>query len=208
MLQGCTAEIFVVHYARLSKAGVQIMAEAVMVSGAKSGRPGAEEHGVYYGKYISLVTGDDVVAALEMQRRETLVLLSSLSEADGDFRYAAEKWSVKEVLGHVNDTERIMSYRALRIGRGDNTPLPGYEQDDYVKTGEFGRMSVEDLLEEYIAVRRATLSLLRHFDDAAWQRTGVASENPASARALAYIVAGHELHHRRILEEKYFVKRG
>ncbi len=180
------------------------MKDAAVVSGAKSGRPAAGEHGAYYAKYISLVAGDDVVNSLESQRRETLVLLSSLTDADGDSRYAAGKWSVKEVLAHVNDTERIMSYRALRIARGDKTPLPGFEQDDYVKAGEFDRMSVEDLLEEYIAVRRATLSLLRHFDEAAWQRMGVASENPTSARALAYIIAGHELHHRRILEEKYF----
>jgi hypothetical protein len=176
----------------------------LVVTGTKSGRPEAGEYGAYYGKYISLVAGDDVVSALDAQRRETMVLLSSLSEEDGEFRYAPGKWSVKEVLAHANDTERIMSYRALRIGRGDKTPLPGFEQDDYVKNGDFARMSVEDLLEEYIAVRRATVALFRHFDDTAWQRMGVASDNPASARGLAYIVAGHELHHRRVLQEKYF----
>jgi len=180
------------------------MADAMVSAGAKSGRPGSDEHAPYFGKYISLVGGEDVVTTLEEQRRETLMLLSSLSEDDGDSRYAPGKWSVKEVLGHVNDTERIMSYRALRIARGDQTPLPGFEQDDYVKNAAHGRMSVDDLLEEYIAVRRGTLALFRHFDDAAWRRVGVASENPTSARALAFIIAGHELHHRRILEDKYF----
>jgi len=180
------------------------MNDTAVISGAKSGRPGPGEHSAYFARYVSLVPGEDVVPILEAQRRETLVLLSSLSESDGDSRYAPDKWSVKEVLGHVNDTERIMSYRALRIARGDQTPLPGFEQDDYVKHADFGRMSIDDLLEEYIAVRRSTVALFRHFDDAAWRRVGVASNNPATARALAFIIAGHELHHRRILEEKYF----
>ena len=174
------------------------------IPGAKSGRPEATEHGTYFGRYISLVAGDDVVSQLDAQRRETLVLLSSLSEADGDHRYAPDKWSVKEVLGHVCDTERIMSYRALRIGRGDATPLAGFEQDDYVKTANFTRLGVGDSIEDYIGVRRATLTLFRNFEDTAWHRMGVVSENPASARALAYIIAGHELHHRKILQEKYF----
>jgi len=179
------------------------MTEAAVVTGAKSGRPASTEHGEYFARYISLVPGDDVVSALDGQRRETLMLLSSLTEQDGEFRYAPGKWSVKEVLGHLNDTERIMTYRALRIARGDTTPLPGFEQDDYVKNADVGRLSVEDLLEEYIAVRRATLTLFRHFDDAAWQRMGTASKHPTSTRALAFIAAGHELHHRNILEEKY-----
>ena len=120
-----------------------------------------------------------------------------------DSRYAPGKWSVKEILGHLNDTERIFAYRALRISRGDQTPLAGFEQDDYVRNGPFARHPLEDLIEDYIAVRRATISLFRNLDEAAWTRRGVASENEVTVRALAYMIAGHELHHRRILEEKY-----
>jgi len=161
------------------------------------------EYAPYYDRYISLVLGNDVLAALDDQRRQMLLLLSGRTEVDGDLRYAPEKWSLKEVLGHVNDSERILSYRALRIARGDATPIEGFEQDDYVRNGPFGRRTLADLVEDYIAVRRATVSLLRNLDEAAWSRRGVANKNEVTVRALAYIIAGHELHHRKLLEEKY-----
>ena len=166
-------------------------------------RPQPGEYAPYYDRYISLVKGEDLVGELEEQRRQTLLLLSGRSEADGDLRYAPDKWSVKEVLGHINDTERIMSYRALRIARGDATPIEGYEQDDYVRNGPFARRALADLIEDYIAVRRATISLFRNLDQAAWTRRGVANKNEVTVRALAYTIAGHELHRRGILEEKY-----
>ncbi|HMB83563.1 MAG TPA: DinB family protein [Terriglobales bacterium] len=169
-------------------------------------RPQPGEYAPYYDRYISLIPGNDILAALtalEDQRRQMLLLLSGRTEADGDLRYAPEKWSLKEVLGHINDTERIMSYRALRISRSDATPIEGFEQDDYVRNGPFGRRPLSDLIEDYIAVRRATLSLFRNLDEAAWTRRGVANKNEVTVRALAYIIAGHELHHRRIIEEKY-----
>src|SRR5580700_7396576 len=167
-------------------------------------RPQSGEAAPYYDRYISLVPGNDVLAALDDQRRQTLLLLSGRTEADGDLRYAPDKWSVKEVLGHINDTERIMSYRALRIARGDATPIEGYEQDDYVRNGPFARRALADLIEDYIAVRRATVSLFRNLDEVAWTHRGVANENEVTVRALDYTIAGHELHHRGILEEKYF----
>jgi DinB superfamily len=167
-------------------------------------RPQASEYSPYYDRYISLVEGTDILGALEDQRRGMMILLSGRDEADGDFRYAPDKWTAKEVLGHVCDTERIFAYRALRIARADARPMEGFEQDDYVRNGPFARHPLGDLIEEYIAVRRATLSLLRNLDDAAWSRRGVANKNEVTVRALAYIIAGHELHHRRILEEKYF----
>jgi DinB superfamily len=166
-------------------------------------RPKPGEYTPYYDRYISLVPANDVLAALEDQRRQMLLLLCGRTEADGDLRYAPAKWSLKEVLGHINDTERIMSYRALRISRGDATPIEGYEQDDYVRNGPFGRRPLADLIEDYIAVRRATVSLFRNLDEAAWGRRGVANKNEVTVRALAYIIAGHELHHRGIIEEKY-----
>jgi DinB superfamily len=166
-------------------------------------RPQPGEYAPYYDRYISLVPANDVLAALEDQRRQMLLLLCGRTEADGDLHYAPDKWSLKEVLGHMNDTERIMSYRALRISRGDATPIEGYEQDDYVRNGPFAHRPLADLIEDYIAVRRATISLFRNLDEAAWSRRGVANKNEVTVRALAYIIAGHELHHRGIIEEKY-----
>ncbi len=170
-------------------------------------RPEPGEYAPYYEKYISQIPGGNILTTLDAQRRQTLLLLSGKDEEDGNFRYAPGKWSVKEVLGHVCDAERIFAYRALRISRGDQTPLPGFEQDDYIKNGPFGRVALEEIVEDYIAVRRATLTLLRNLDEAAWARRGTASNNPVTVRALAYMIAGHEVHHRRILEEKYFNNR-
>jgi hypothetical protein len=166
-------------------------------------RPQPGEYAPYYDRYISLVQDNDILNTLDEQRRQTLLLLSGRTEADGNLRYTPDKWSLKEVLGHLNDTERIMSYRALRFARNDATPIEGYEQDDYVRSGPFARSPLADLIEDYIAVRRATLSLFRNLDEPAWTRRGVANKNEITVRALAYVIAGHELHHRRILEEKY-----
>jgi DinB superfamily len=166
-------------------------------------RPQAGENAPYYDRYISLVSGNDVLAAFEDQRRQTLLFLSGRTETDGDLRYAPDKWSLKEVLGHINDTERIMAYRALRISRGDATPIEGYEQDDYVRNGPFAHCPLSELIEDYIAVRRATVTLFRNLGEAAWSRRGVANKLEITVRALAYVIAGHELHHRRILEDKY-----
>ena len=167
-------------------------------------RPQPDEYAPYYGRYISLVQGEDILGTLDQQRRQSMMLLSGRNEKDGEFRYAPEKWSAKEVLGHICDTERVFAYRALRISRADATPLEGFEQDDYVRNGPFAHRPLTDLVEEFIAVRRATLSLLRNLDEAAWMRRGTANKNEVSVRGIAYIIAGHELHHRRILEEKYF----
>jgi hypothetical protein len=166
-------------------------------------RPQPGEYSPYHDNYISLVKANDVLTALEDQRRQMVLLLSGRTEADGDLRYAPDKWSLKEVLGHINDTERIMSYRALRISRGDQTPIEGFEQDDYVRNAPFARRSLSDLIEDYTAVRRATVSLFRNLDEPAWTRRGVANKNEVTVRALAFIIAGHELHHRRIIEAKY-----
>lgn len=169
-------------------------------------RPEPGEYAPYYERYIALVAGSDILSALDAQRRQMMLLLSGRNEADGEFRYAPEKWSAKEVLGHVCDTERVFAYRALRFSRGDRTPLEGFEQDDYVKNGPFAQRALAELIEDYIAVRRATFTLLRNLDEAAWMRRGTANKNEVTVRALAYTIAGHELHHRRILEEKYFAR--
>jgi uncharacterized damage-inducible protein DinB len=186
------------------------MSEAVAITPSTFvvARPQAGEFAPYYERYISLVQGDDILSTLDSQRRQMMLLLSGRDEADGDFRYAPEKWSAKEVLGHICDSERIFAYRALRIARGDTTPIEGFEQDDYVRNGPFAQRPLCDLVEDFIAVRRATLSLLRDLDEAAWLRRGIANKIEVSVRALAYIIAGHELHHRGILEDKYFAAAG
>ena len=171
---------------------------------ATIGRPQPSEYAAYYDRYISLVEGEDILNVLEEQRRQFLLLMSGRAEADGNVRYAPGKWTVKELIGHLNDSERIFAYRALRIGRGDQTPIEGFEQDPYVQNADFDARTLEEMIEDYIAVRRATVSLFRNFPADAWARTGTANRNPVSVRALAFTIAGHELHHRRILEERYF----
>ncbi len=167
------------------------------------GRPDSSEYAPYYGKYVSLVPEGDILVTLGRQSLETVALLAP-REAVGDSRYAPGKWSVKESLGHLIDTERVFSYRALRIARNDKTPLAGFEQDDYVKYGPFAQLSLSTLLEEFTLVRKATVALFRALDETAWTRRGVASNNEVTVRALAYMIAGHELHHRRIFQERYF----
>lgn len=167
-------------------------------------RPESGEYAPYYDRYISLVATKDILATLERQLSETLSLFAGRGEPEGDLRYAPGKWSVKEVLGHLTDTERIFAYRSLRISRNDKTPMEGFEQDDYVRYGPFGHCRLADLVEEFASVRKATLLLFRRLDKAAWARQGVANRSDISVRALAYIIAGHELHHRKILRERYF----
>ena len=167
-------------------------------------KPDANEYAAFYETYVSLVPDVDVVAALEAQRLQMAQLLAGRSERDGNFRYAPEKWSVKEVIGHLADSERIFSYRALRIARGDTTPLPGFEQDDYVREAGSGRRELRELAEEFASVRGGTVALYRSLGEEAWKRRGSANKNEVTVRALAFITAGHELHHRNILEQRYF----
>lgn len=168
-----------------------------------AGRPQPGEYASFYEKYIAPIQSEDILTTLEDQRRDMVLLLSGCSEADGDFRYAPEKWSLKEVLGHICDAERVFAYRALCIARNDSTPLPGFDENSYAKNGPFARRPLQDLIEDFIAVRRATVSLLRSLDPEAWTRRGVANKNEVTVRGLAYIIAGHELHHRKIMREKY-----
>jgi uncharacterized damage-inducible protein DinB len=165
--------------------------------------PDANEYASYYGKYVELVPAGDVVATLSRQLDDTLSLLRGLSEAQADSRYAPGKWSIKEVVGHILDTERIFGHRAFRFARNDQTPLPGFEQDGYVLAAAFDRRRLPDLAEEFEHVRRGNLYLFRHLDEEAWLRRGTASDNEVSVRALAHIMAGHEAHHMQIVRTRY-----
>ena len=166
-------------------------------------RPDATEFHPYYGRYIEKVPDGPIVDVLTSGMEETLSLLRSIPEARADHRYADGKWSIKEVVGHVIDAERVFTYRALRFGRKDTTPLASFEQDDYIPAGNFGARTLRDLTDEYEAVRRATIELFRHFDESQLSLRGTAADNPVSVRALGYITAGHEIHHRAILRERY-----
>jgi uncharacterized damage-inducible protein DinB len=170
-------------------------------------RPQKRDYAEYFEKYIALVPSGDFLELLQTQREDLLGLLSPLNEEQGDFRYAAGKWSIKEVIGHINDAERIFAYRLLRIARGDKTPLASFEQEPYIKTGNFGARKLKDLLEEFSAIRAATIALVRSMDDAAWLRRGVASQREITATAVAFIIAGHVRHHRILLEERYLSAR-
>lgn len=165
--------------------------------------PGADEFAPYYGRYISQLTGDDVLAALESQAVSTAKLLAATPESLAGYRYEPGKWTVREVVGHIADAERVFSYRALRFGRGDETPLPGFDENVYVPGGRFERRTLADMAAEFAAVRQASLTLFRSFDDPALASRGTASGQPVSVRALAAIAAGHELHHVKLLRERY-----
>ena len=166
-------------------------------------RPSADEYASFYETYVSLVPDGDVVGTLSRQLDETLALLRNVPAAQEDFSYEPGKWSVKEVVGHMTDAERIFSYRALCIARGDKANLPGMDQDDYMSSATFSKRRLPDLAAEFEYVRRATLSLLRHLDEGAWLRRGTANDNEITVRALAYILAGHEAHHVNVLRERY-----
>jgi len=166
-------------------------------------RPESDEYAASFKKYIDVVPDGEPATILESQRKDWQRLLAPLGEEAGNFRYAPGKWTIKEVLGHVIDAERIFSYRLLRIARGDKTPLPGFEQDDYIKTANSSARRLTDLREEFEVVRRSSLALVSSLVDDDLKRTGTASNNPISARALVFIIAGHDRHHWQILREKY-----
>ena len=166
-------------------------------------RPLPDEVGAYYLGYIGLVPEGDVLAQLERGLEETRALLARFGEARGGHRYASGKWSVKEVVGHIIDAERVFAYRALRIARGDATPLASFEQDDYVAASGSDRRRLADLVDELVHMRAANLIFFRSLQPADWERRGTASDNPFVACAFPYILAGHETHHRRVLTERY-----
>jgi uncharacterized damage-inducible protein DinB len=169
----------------------------------KRQRPQQDEYAQYYGQYVDLVPSGDFLEILEDQRRDLIALISPLTDEQAEFRYAQGKWSIKEVIGHITDAERIFGYRLLRIARGDKTPLPGFEQEGYITLGNFDDRSLADLLAEFSAVRESTICLVRSLSQEAWLRRGTASQKEVSVFAMAFIIAGHERHHRIILEKQY-----
>jgi hypothetical protein len=170
---------------------------------ATTTRPASTDFAPYYGRYIETVPDGDLVDILGRQRAEMQQLLGGIDETRARHRYAPGKWSVAEVLGHVIDAERVFSYRAVTFARGDTAQLPSFDENVWAATSNAGQRSIKSLLEEYGAVRAATIALFKSFTDSEYARSGIASQNPVTVRALAFIIAGHERHHMNILRERY-----
>lgn len=170
---------------------------------AMLGRPEPNEAAPYYSGYINRVTSDDVVSVLEQQLEETVAFLSGISEEQSLHRYEPDKWSMRELLNHVNDTERVFLYRALWFARSFPSPLPGYDQDTGVAGAGANEIPWAAQVEEFRAIRLATLAFFRNLPAAAWLRSGIANDSSATVRAIAYILAGHVAHHTEILKQRY-----
>lgn len=166
-------------------------------------RPKKGDYAEHYQQYIDLVEGNDVIGMLTDNNLYAQNILNSFPQSKGNYRYAEGKWTIKEVVGHILDTERIFCYRALAIARGEKKPLPGFDQDQYVINGKFNNRPLYDLTYEYRLVRESTILLFRSFDQSVLQNRGVASGNEVTVLALMFMTAGHERHHLNILKEKY-----
>jgi uncharacterized damage-inducible protein DinB len=168
-------------------------------------KPAADEFLAYYAQYIDLVPESDLARVLQQQIDATRAIFGTVDEAKAGYRYAPGKWSVREVLGHLTDGERIFTYRLLCVARGDVTPLPGFDEQAYVPTSGADRRTLASLLNEFVAVRGATIALVDGLSPEAWTRRGSANGHEITPRALAYIVAGHERHHMETLRTRYGV---
>ena len=168
-------------------------------------RPAVQESGDYFKGYINQVEGEDIMQILTDLKVQTSQLLENLSTEKWDFAYAPGKWTIKEMIVHLIDAERVFSYRALRFARNDQTPLPGFDQDDYTPESRAHQRSIDSIIREYKSVRDASLSLFESLDEKAWKNIGTASNSPFSPLALAFVIAGHEIHHMKILRERYLV---
>ena len=166
-------------------------------------RPLETEYAPEYGSYIGLVTEDEILPVLRAQIDELDVLLDQVTPEQETYRYAEGKWSIRAIVGHLIDGERVFGYRALCIARGDTGSLPGFDQDEYMALAPYDRVELADLLSEFRLVRLSTIAMFRNFDEAAWTRIGTANDNRISVRALAFGMAGHVRHHMKVLREKY-----
>ncbi len=166
-------------------------------------RPDPSEYAPYAVEYVSRVPEGNVIDMLASQIEETEALVRGLAPGMPDKRYAPGKWSIREIIGHLADAERVFSYRALRFSRGDATPLAGFDENTYVAAAPFTRVGIDDLMSELKNLRSATLHLYRNLDDEALMRRGIANGVETSVRALAFIIAGHEHHHLEVLRTRY-----
>ncbi|MEO8621002.1 MAG: DinB family protein [bacterium] len=166
-------------------------------------RPDATEYPQFYAGYVSRVPDGDIVTVLRQSKEELASALGEIPESKGEYRYADGKWTVRTLIGHMIDAERIFAYRALRLARGDATPLPGFEENDYAITAGSDARSVADLVSELLLARESTTRLFESLPDEAWARRGIVNNGGVSVRALGYIMAGHAKHHLNVLKERY-----
>lgn len=166
-------------------------------------QPDEKQYPAHFGQYIQLVEEGPIRERLIIQLEETKAKLEALNAHQWEHRYAPGKWTIKEVIGHIIDTEQIMCYRMLCIARGDQTSLPPFDENDYANFADYSRWEAADIMDQYVTVRRYTLGLIKHFTETEWKRMGGVSQHPISSLALAYIIAGHELHHWNIMNERY-----
>ena len=166
-------------------------------------RPNNNDYAPYYEGYISLVEGNDIFKILVNQSIKTQEVLNSFPKAMGDFTYQPGKWTVKQVIGHLIDTERVMAYRAMCIARDEKQSLPGFDQDDYVKAGNFNKRDLFDLVYDFRLLRESNMLLAKGLDKEVFSKRGVANNNEVTVLALFYIIAGHEKHHMNILVDRY-----
>lgn len=167
-------------------------------------RPSANEYHEYFKRYIDRIPPEgDLLQLLESDFRETEKFIQSLSDEQLNYRYAPGKWSIKEIINHLTDGERVFAYRAMRISRKDQTDLPGFDENLYVPNAKASTRTIASLLSEFSVVRRASIELFKNFDDEMLAQTGTANKNPVSVRALGFIIAGHELHHMNVIKERY-----
>lgn len=166
-------------------------------------RPPSTEYSLGFSHYVSLVPEDEVLPAMREQAAEWRTRLAALTEERSRYRYADGKWSVREMVGHIIDCERIFAYRALCLARGEQQALPGFEQDDYALVAGHDGVPLADLAIEFADLRASHLRMFEHFTDEAWTRVGIVNGHPTSARAMAYVLVGHARHHARVLAEKY-----
>lgn len=167
-------------------------------------RPSSSEYNPYYETYIKKVKGKDFIQSLKEQKFETLAVLSKLSDKEWNHKYAPEKWTVKEVMLHIMDTERIFAYRALRVARNDQTAMPGFDHNDYVPYYHAAQRLGSSIIKEYESIRNSTITLFENLNDEDFGRLGEASGSPISPLSLGYMIAGHEIHHIQLLHERYF----
>ena len=166
-------------------------------------RPKKGDYAEYYEKYISEIKGSNIHKILESQLSEAIVFLKSIPEEKGEYRYTEGKWTIKEVIGHITDTERVFAYRAMCFARGEKNALPGFDQDNYVKGGKFNSKPMGDLINEFRLLRESNLVLFKSFDEEMLSLEGYVNQNRVTVTALLFIVAGHAQHHLKILKEKY-----
>jgi uncharacterized damage-inducible protein DinB len=166
-------------------------------------RPQTDEYPGFFARYVDTVPDGEIVSQLESQGNAMQQLLASLGEERAAYRYAPDKWSIKQVVGHITDSERVFAYRLLAIARGEAQSLPGFDENEYMANVNFDKQTLAELAEGLAATRRATVALVRGLEDEAWSRRGVANNNPITVRALAWVTAGHERHHLNVLRERY-----